>query len=50
MFGNFGRDVRIVEGGDGMMRNEDEEIGNVIVKDLEDKGVSIKSNSRSIAF
>ncbi|WP_260846141.1 NAD-binding protein, partial [Staphylococcus epidermidis] len=47
---NFGTHVRILEGGDAMMRNEDEEIGNVIVKDLEDKGVSIKSNSSSIGF
>ena len=37
MFANFGTHVTILERGDAIMTNEDQDIANLIVKDLQDK-------------
>jgi len=50
MFANFGTHVTILERGDAIMTNEDQDIANLIVKDLQDKGVTINTNTSTIAF
>ena len=42
--------VTILERGDAIMTNEDQDIANLIVKDLQDKGVTINTNTSTIAF
>ena len=48
MFANF-EHITILERGDAIMTNEDH-IANLIVKDLQDKGVTINTNTSTIAF
>ena len=50
MFANFGTHVTILERGDIIMPREDHEVVNLVIKDLQDKGVTINTNIHTIAF
>lgn len=50
MFANFGTHVTILERSDIIMPREDNEVINLVIKDLQDKGVTINTNIHTTAF